>query len=95
MGLPCRHIFKFRKIKDLHLFDITLYMKRWTKEFYMKDCEAVFSRLPINLPPSPQEKITSKFSRDDIKLTSREKYKLINNVCSEITNTSTDLRSSK
>lgn len=36
MGLPCRHIFKARKILQLPLFESSLVKKRWTRDFYKK-----------------------------------------------------------
>lgn len=32
-GLPCKHIFAVRAIKELDWFDNSLYLKRWAKEY--------------------------------------------------------------
>ncbi|CAL8258529.1 unnamed protein product [Arctogadus glacialis] len=59
MGLPCHHIFRFRQLNDIELFDESLVMRRWLKDYYIQShpiFESV-SNTP-SLPASPRVAIS-------------------------------------
>lgn len=97
MGLPCRHIFKYRQFKQISLFEDSLFIKRWTKKFHLDNFDMDCAGSSLFPPVQPQTIQKSKEKQTEKKrtLTNHEKYNEIKEVCDNIINGATEISSEK
>ena len=86
MSLPCRHIFFFRKHKNMSSFDQCLVEPRWTKTYYKKN-HVVFDDQPC---PETVVTVTPRRRRVRV-LSGQDKYRRVHLVTQQIARAVSDM----